>query len=603
MCRHVAVFAVLVFFLLVFGQPDAARAQGPSIQANPNPAACAAGQGRTVITWNAGSGATVEVWASIDGAAEIRFGGESREGTQSADWINPGRTYDFRLYEGTSHSNRVGAVQVQCAKEPPFVRATPNPVRTDATGLNGSTRIEWNTGDGRPGTLYLSINGGKEMIVAGGARGSVEASYIGLDASYDFRLYQPTDAKNVQIAAVQVRARVPKTRLIARLTFAVCLLLLIPGSFRQKISPALAVLMTCAALLPILSAQARPLERQPFPDALEYADGAHQIVSGKGYVTYVHDNDTWPDDGTARPPRYPPGFSLALVPFAALGTYPDDLFGAAKWFAVLYVIGAVVAAWSMGGPLAALLAAGFVGVSPFGEQSGFVLLSDTFGAALTVLLVPLLNKPTRVRSALAGVVAGIAVLVKFSMIVNIAALALATRGRTRRRVLLFTAPALAGLFLYQWLTFGSPLKTGYGYWSPDRKRFDLSYANGWTERPTGVAFPDLMHGKLMQRACPCPEAGPQLALPNIILYPAVLAGFFWIFSPPLVTVAALFYFWRRWRDPPVTAALSIIVLTFVLYVGHVYQSERFVASPAVLLTVFAAVAIAERSSAWFSTRG
>ena len=588
--------AVLAFLFFAPGQPDAARAQGPSINANPNPATCAAGQGRTVITWNAGSGSTAEVWLSIDDAPEILFGGESREGTQNADWIDGGRTYDFRLYQGSSHSSRLGSVQVRCSSEPPFIRATPNPALTDATGLNGHTRIEWNTGNGRSGNVVVSINGGKETLVTQGARGSVDAPYIRRDASFQFRLYDNSDL----VASVEVLPSMPWGRAVAWVTFAAGLLFLIAGSytqtdraaFRQKVSPWLAVAMSVAALLPILSAQARPLDRQPYPDSHEYADGARQLVSGKGYVTYVHDNDTWPDDGQARPPRYPPGFSLALVPFAALGTYPDVVLGAAKWFAAFYVIVVVAAAWSMAGPLAAMIAAGLVGISPFGEQSAVVLLADTFGAALTVLLVPLLNKPTPFRSALAGLVAGCSVLVKFSMIVNIAALALATRGQTRRRALLFTAPALAGLFLYQWLTFGGPLKTGYGYWSPGRDRFSLSHATGWSERPQGVAFSDLMHGKLMQGVCPCPEAGPQLALPSIIFYPAVLAGFFWIFSPPLVTIAALFYFWRRWRDPPVTAAICIIALTFALYIGHVYQSERFVASAATLLVVFAAVTIA-----------
>ena len=589
--------AVLAFLFLAVGQPETASAQGPSITANPNPPSCAAGRGRTVIAWNAGSGSMAEVWLSIDGAPEVLFGGGSR-GVKNADWIDGGFTYDFRLYQGRSHSNRLGSVQVRCSSEPPFIRATPNPAQTDATGLNGQTRIEWNTGNGKSGNVFVSINGGTETLVTHGPRGSVDAPYIRRDASFQFRLY---DNSNL-VASVDVLPSMPWGRAVAWLTFAAALLLLITGSytqadpaaFRQKVSPWLAVAMSVAALLPILSAQARPLHQQPFPDAHEYADGALQLVSGKGYVTYVHDNNTWPDDGQARPPRYPPGLSLALVPFAALGTYPDAVLGAAKWFAAFYVIVVVAAAWSMAGPLAAMIAAGLVGISPFGEQSTVILLADTFGAALTALLVPLLNKPTRLRSAIAGLVAGGAVLVKFSMIVNIAALALATRGQTRRRVLLFTAPALAGLFLYQWLTFGGPLKTGYGYWSPNRERFNLSYAVGWSWRPPSPAFSDLMHGRVVRGVCPCGDGGPQMALPSFLFYPAVLGGLLWIYSPPLVTIAALFYFWRRWRDPPVTAAIVIIVLTFGLYLGHRYQSERFVASAATLLTVFAAVAMAER---------
>jgi hypothetical protein len=358
------------------------------------------------------------------------------------------------------------------------------------------------------------------------------------------------------------------------------------------VSPYLAVFMTCAALLPILSQTSRPMHLQPFPDASEYADGARQLASGNGYVTYVHVNDTWPDDGQARPPKYPPGFSLLLAPFAAFGNYPDDVLNTAKWFAALYLIVAVAAAWSIGGPLAAILAAGLIGMSPFAEQSARVLLADALGAALTVVLVPLLNKPTTRRTALAGVIAGLSVLVRFNMVVNIAALALGTRGRTRSLSLMCAAPAVAGLLVYQWLTFGSPLKTGYGYWSPERQRFNLSYVAGQSDRGTSTTFGDALSGKLMRWACPCPAGGSQLALPSIVAYPAVLVGLFWVFSPPLVTIAGLIYLWRHRRAPPVAVAIWVIVLTCGLYVVHFYQSERFMAPPATLLTVFAAVAFA-----------
>jgi hypothetical protein len=490
-------------------------------------------------------------------------------------------------------------VEVRLATEPAFIRATPNPVTTDATGLNGKTRIEWNTGNGKPGMVYLSVNAGPELLVAAGAEGAVDAPYIRLDSSADFVLYD--NSHTLRLAEVEVLPSTPKARVAMVLTFGAVLLFLIVGSytrpdpadFQRKLAPMLAVVTTAAALLPILFTEPRPMHLQPFPDAHEYADGARQIVSGKGYVTYVHDSDTWPDDGQARPPKYPPGFSLALVPFAALGTYPDNVLGAAKWFAALYLIAAVGAAWSIGGPLAGMLAAGLIGIAPFGEQSARVLLADALGAALTVVLVPLLNKPSDRRTAIAGALTGLAVLVRFSMVVNIAAVALATRGRTRRLALVSMVPALAGLLLYQWLTFGSPLKTGYGYWTPERKRFNLSHVIAWSDRAPSATFPDIMNGKVMRWACPCPPGGSQMALPNFIFYPAVLAGFFWVFSPPFVAIAGAMYLWRHRRAPPAAAAIWVIVLSLGLYMGNFYQSERFMAAPATLLTIFAGVALAQ----------
>ncbi len=71
-----------------------------------------------------------------------------------------------------------------------------------------------------------------------------------------------------------------------------------------------AVVATALVVWLALTTVARPLDQQPFPDSHEYADAARHLAAGDGYVTTVH------GDGP-RPPRYPPGFSLALVPFAA----------------------------------------------------------------------------------------------------------------------------------------------------------------------------------------------------------------------------------------------------------------------------------------------
>jgi hypothetical protein len=487
--------------------------------------------------------------------------------------------------------------QASAGQEPAFIRATPNPVQTDAIGFNGTTKIEWNTGDGQPGLVYLSVNAGPEELFATGPSGEQYASFIRLDSSNDFILYD--GSHKIRLAVVQVLPR-PIERTVVKLTFVAVLLIVAlgsftwrdPAAFRRRVSPVLALVMTAVALLPILTKVARPLHLQPFPDAAEYADGARQLASGNGYVHHVHVNDTWPDDGKARPSKYPPGFSLILVPFAALGNYPDDVLNAAKGFAALYLIVAVAAAWAIGGPLAAMLAAGLIGISPFAEQSAMVLLADAFGAALTVVLVPLLNKPTTRRTVLAGAIAGFSVLVRFNMIVNIAAIALGTRGRTRRLSLLCAAPSLAVLLLYQWLTFGSPLTTGYSYWWPDQQRLGLSFAFGSSERAGGSTFSDAMYGKLMRWACPCPPGGSQVAFSHFVFYPAVLLGVFWVFAPPLVSIIGLLHLWRHRRAPPVAVAMWIIVFTVGLYAVHFYQSERFMAAPATLLTVFAAVALA-----------
>src|SRR5262245_10888287 len=94
-----------------------------------------------------------------------------------------------------------------------------------------------------------------------------------------------------------------------------------------------AVIQIVLVVLSVLSVEPRPLADQPFPDAAEAADAARHIVQTRRYVT-----DVYPD---TEHPRAPPGYSLALVPFAALGgTYPKNIQRGATAYAALYVVAA-----------------------------------------------------------------------------------------------------------------------------------------------------------------------------------------------------------------------------------------------------------------------
>ena len=348
--------------------------------------------------------------------------------------------------------------------------------------------------------------------------------------------------------------------------------------------------MTGFALVPVLSSESRPLETQPFPDAAEYADAAYQLARGNGYVTYVHNQEN-------RPPRYPPGFSLALTPFVAFaGPYPASVQMAVKVFAALYVLAAVFSAWALGGPLAAALTATLVGVSPLAQVSASLILSDAFAAALTVFMIVLLHRPSARRVSLAGALTGALLVVRLSAVVNLMALILSLPPRYWRRVVGFSLPAIIGLGLYHWRTFGSPFRTGYGYWLPDQRNFHWIPALASPPKPPFTDGPwvvgDAMNGALLHWICPCPEGGPQAAFPNAFFYPLVLLGLFWIFAPPLTTLPGLWGAWTRRREAVGAFTLWLTVLSLSMYAFYFYQGARFMAGPATLLVIFTAASIA-----------
>jgi hypothetical protein len=351
------------------------------------------------------------------------------------------------------------------------------------------------------------------------------------------------------------------------------------------IASALAVIALILGLSSVLSADPRPLALQPSPDAQEYADAADQLAHGHGYVTRIY--------GEPQPPRYPPGFSIALAPLAEVGAYPANVQRGAKAFAALYVIAVVIAAWSLGGPISALIAAGVVAVSPFARQAGGLVMSDALVATLAVLILPLLRTPTRSGTALAGAIAGFMSVIRLNAIAAVAGLIAAFTGPRKRMAVIWSLPPIAALALLQWATFGSPFTTGYTYWHVSQHSFGLSYLLKTPPRGDGpYIFADRLHGHLANWTCPCPIGGPQAKLPNIAFYPFLLLGGFWIFAPPLFTLPGLLAACRQWHDPASRFVLTTVTLSVVTFVFYFYQGARFMAAPAALLIVLSSATIA-----------
>jgi len=349
----------------------------------------------------------------------------------------------------------------------------------------------------------------------------------------------------------------------------------------------LAALACVAVLVDVERAPERPLAEQPFPDSAEYTSSASSLSHDKGFFTYIYHN-------SRQPPRYPPGYPMALSPFAAVGSYPRDVQRGAKFWAMVYVLVAVAAAWSLGGSLAALLAAIFIGVSPFARVSAGLIMSDGYIATLTVLMLPLLRYATRSGARLAGTAAGFAMIVRLTAGVNFIALLATMPRRSYKGLVAFALPSVIGLGVLQWLLFGSPLKTGYSYWGVSGHFFSLTYATASSVIRDGpFIFPDKLNGALFNWTCPCRVGGPQDSMSNLAFYPALLASLYWIYSPPLVPLLGLFYAWRRRREAIARYALLVTALTFVVFLFYHFQGARFMSGPATLLLVLASVWLAE----------
>jgi hypothetical protein len=158
-----------------------------------------------------GEPADGELYVSTDGRQEQLFATGS-EGSADASWIRGGSTYEFRLYRGHGHQDRLATLQVasnsptiQVATredQGPLLTAEPNPVPRSGANL-GSSMISWIVDDPAGGELYVSTDGGPERLFGSGNRGSQVAWWICPDSRYVFHLYAGSDRKN-EVATLTV---------------------------------------------------------------------------------------------------------------------------------------------------------------------------------------------------------------------------------------------------------------------------------------------------------------------------------------------------------------------------------------------------------------
>lgn len=170
------------------------------VYASPNPVPAGPGLGTTTITWTTGDGSEGEVWVSTSGGPEALFATGS-SGSQEAPWILGGRSYLFCLRRPANPAV-CHSLPVSRLVNDPTLTASPNPVPAGSGA--GTTTISWNIGDGWSiGQVYVSMDGGDEVLFSQGESGSQEASWILTVSEYAFRLYELEGALLVAVTVTR----------------------------------------------------------------------------------------------------------------------------------------------------------------------------------------------------------------------------------------------------------------------------------------------------------------------------------------------------------------------------------------------------------------
>jgi hypothetical protein len=79
---------------------------------------------------------------------------------------------------------------------------------------------------------------------------------------------------------------------------------------------------------------------------------------------------------------------------------------------------------------------------------------------------------------------------------------------------------------------------------------------------------------------------------SLLFYPALLLGLFWVFTPPLVPLAAAGYSLRQRRRESVRYLLCLVAANLLLVLPYFYTAARLVTPAASALLVLAAAGLA-----------
>jgi len=114
--------------------------------------------------------------------------------------------YSFReVVDGCAVESDTSAVLAVGKRDTPLLTATPNPV--PPIGGVGRTTIVWSTGKEVAGPVYVSENGGPEILFAGESRyGTQQAPWIGVGKTYEFRMYSGSNRQRL-LASVVVTSK------------------------------------------------------------------------------------------------------------------------------------------------------------------------------------------------------------------------------------------------------------------------------------------------------------------------------------------------------------------------------------------------------------
>jgi len=345
----------------------------------------------------------------------------------------------------------------------------------------------------------------------------------------------------------------------------------------------------------ILSFRTRYVDPSSLADLEPFDASAYSLSA---YNLYRHHIYGVKLGGQYYPPQYPFGYPLLIIPFYIIfGSQPYNAVYCSLFFSLLSIVFAYLIGKKLGNRFTGLMAALFVALCPKHIEFSKYILTETSSAFFTLLICWLLlkviyldSKKQRLLLLFLGLITGFSVLVHLTNCLLIPVVLISfLLGRKSNPwsvlkketiILLGIILALIPLFLYQFHTFGSPLRTGYQMREPELygkfKAFSFKFFTHPPNHPHHV----------WKRG-------------NFPVYLFALTGLEKPFYPasliPLLLGGALFIFFKKREHNKQMIFLifsSILVISlFVFFSFFYWQDSRFLLQGVPLLMILAACGV------------
>ena len=216
---------------------------------------------------------------------------------------------------------------------------------------------------------------------------------------------------------------------------------------------------------------------KPYYDSFSYSLSAHNLYHHHIYGLKLF--------GQYYPPKYPYGYPLLIIPFYIIfGSQPYNAVYCTLFFSLLSIVFAYLIGKELGNRFTGLMAAILVFLCPKHVEFSKYILAESSSTFLALFICWLLLKVTDLNTKkqkllllFLGVIAGFSVSVHLTNCLFIPPVLIALLlGRKSKLSSLFKKEsivlfgiilALIPMLIYQFHTFGSPLRTGYQVWNPE----------------------------------------------------------------------------------------------------------------------------------------